>query len=383
MPVKKKQEENKSSDQIREERIRRICQAVNDSEFGGENNNALTWVGDSDIGALSRFSSGDSSLNEALGGGWPRGRFVEVYGPESGGKTTLCLHAISEFQREFPDEDVALVDAEYSFDAEYATNVGVNMRWLLIHQPEDGQQALNVIEKLIKQGVGLIVVDSVAALTTKDELDGAIGDTQVAQQARMMSPALRRLTAEAGKRNCTVFWTNQVREKIGVTYGDKTTTPAGRALKHYSSIRVAVRRASMFKEKIQGEEVITASLTVADVKKNKTAPPFRKAEFYIVYGIGIDPVVSTFDAALKHKLIDKKGSWFSFESEQVGQGRAAALQALRDNRVLYEKVKALVSEKTIKRIPLKAPIQTEKESENIAESIVGKTSEQEVEIIDV
>lgn len=256
-------------DLSREGRIAKMCDTINKGEHGGANKDAMTWLGSREVKKLERFPSGSPELDDALGGGWPVGRFIEIYGPESGGKSTMCLHAIAEFQRLFPDDDVALIDTEYSFDEEYAANVGVNTRWLMVHQPDNGTQALNVLEELIKLGVRLIVVDSVAALTTKEEMDGNLGDAQVAEQARLMSRALRRLTGEAGKRQTTVFWTNQLREKIGVTYGDTTTTPAGRALKHYASIRVGIRRVATEKEKIDGVEVPIANDTRADVKKNK------------------------------------------------------------------------------------------------------------------
>ena len=253
----------------REARIAKMCETINKGEHGGTNKDAMTWLGSREVKKLGRFSSGDPELDAALGGGWPIGRFIEIYGPESGGKSTLCLHAIAEFQKLFPDDDVALIDTEYSFDEEYAAALGVNTRWLMVHQPDNGTQALNVLEELIKLGVRLIIVDSVAALTTKEEMEGDLGDAQVAEQARLMSRALRRLTGEAGKRQTTVLWTNQLREKIGVTYGDTTTTPAGRALKHYASIRVGVRRVATEKEIVDGVKVAIANETKADVKKNK------------------------------------------------------------------------------------------------------------------
>jgi recombination protein RecA len=223
----------------------------------------------------------------------------------------------------------------------------------MVHQPDNGQQALNVLLNLIKLGVGLVIVDSVAALTTKADMEGDLGDVQVAEQARLMSQSLRALTTEAGKRKATIFWTNQIREKIGVTYGDKTTTPAGRALKFYSSVRCAIRRAEIQKEKVNGEDVAIASLTKVDVKKNKTAPPFRQAKFYICYGRGIDPVVSTFDMAVKKGVIKKSGSWFSFEDENIGQGRYACITHLQADEDYFEKISKALKESMANKEPVK------------------------------
>ena len=256
-----------------EKRLSEICSAINNGMFGGEGHDAVTYLGEEEIQTIERFSSGSIDLDEALGGGWPKGRFIEIFGPESGGKTTLVLHAIAEHQKKYPDEIVALVDSEYSFDADYAAKLGVNVRRLIVTQPTSGQQALNIMRQLIQKGVKCLVVDSVAALTTREELEGDLGDVQVADQARMMSRALRTLTTEAGTRKATILFTNQVRDKIGIAYGEKTTTPAGRALKHYASIRVHVCRIGHVKEKIDGEDVIVSARTKAEVKKNKTAPP--------------------------------------------------------------------------------------------------------------
>ena len=324
----------------RAERISGICAAINKTDFGGQNHDAVTWVGSQDAVVMERFSSGCVDLDEALGGGWPKGRFVELYGPESGGKTTLALHAIAEHQKKYPDEDVALIDSEFAWDAEYAVTIGVDTKYLIVHQPENGVQALNVLEQLIKGGVSLIVVDSVAALTTADELAGDIGDVTVGAQARLMSGALRRLTGEAGKRKATVFWTNQLREKIGVTWGDNTTTPAGRALKHYASVRVSVRSWGKVKE---GEEIVS-SKTKADVKKNKTAPPFRVAEFNITFGIGIDVVASVLDTAIAMGVINKKGSWLSFDGNNLGQGRAVVLDMMRNDEEMVATISKAMEE---------------------------------------
>jgi recombination protein RecA len=332
----------------RAERIARICGAINKSSFGGENGDAVMWLGSRDALVLERFSSGEPGLDDALGGGWPKGRFIEIFGPESGGKTTLTLHAIAEFQKKYPNEDCALIDTEYTFDEWYAQRLGVNTKYLIVHQPDAGEQALNVLEMLIKQGVAMIIVDSVAALTTRAELEGDIGDTHVGEQARLMSQALRRLTMEAGKHGATVLWTNQMRDKIGVTWGDKTTTPAGRALKHYASVRVHIVAIGKVKEKVKGEDVVVSTKNKASVKKNKTAPPFKVAEFCISFGHGIDRVAGILDNAIAFKVVKKSGAWFSFNGVdasgntglQLGQGRAQTLVLLRKDAELLGRIEA-------------------------------------------
>jgi len=324
----------------RADRISRICANINGSPFGGDNKDALTFMGSRDIIPVRRFPSGCPDLDDALGGGWPKGRFIEIYGPESGGKTTLVCHAIAEHQKKYPDEDCGLIDAEYAFDEEYASTLGVDMRYVLVHQPDSGEQALNILEMLIKNGVSCVAVDSVAALTTRAELEGDIGDIHVAQQARLMSQGLKRLTVEAGKRDATVFWTNQLRDKIGVTFGERTVTPAGRALKHYASIRVNVARIGTVREGPKDSQIAVSNKTKADIKKNKTAPPFRRAEFCITYGIGIDLVAAILDGAIAHKVIEKRGSWLSFDGEQLGQGRPAVLDSLRTDDEMFKKIEA-------------------------------------------
>lgn len=327
----------------RDLRLREICNAINKGAFGGENHDAVVYLGSADVSPITRFPSGCLDLDEALGGGWPKGRFIEVFGPEAGGKTTIVLHALAEYQKAFSDDDTALIDSEYSFDEEYAKALGVDMRYLIVNQPESGEQALNVMSQLIQLGVKLVVVDSVAALTPKSELEGDVGEgSGMAEQARIMSKALRRLTIEAGSRDVTIFWTNQIREKLNVVYGDKTTTPAGRALKHYASIRLKIDRIATIREKIDGEDVAVSNRTKAEVKKNKTAAPFKVAEFYITYGHGIDSVAAILDAAIARGVIEKRGSWFSFEGEQIGQGRAESLELMRTDSKFTEKiVKAL------------------------------------------
>lgn len=334
----------KKVDNSREERIKGICAAINKGPFGGEEHDAVTWLGSREPIELERFPSGDEGLDDALGGGWPKGRFIEVFGPESGGKTTLVLHAIAEHQKKYPEEEVGLVDVEFSFDEDYATKLGVNTKYLIVNQPSSGKQALNVTRQMILNGVKLVVFDSVAALTTENEMEADLGDQKMAEQARMMSPALRALTSEAGPRKVTIFFTNQVREKIGIMWGDKTTTPAGKALKHYASIRAQISRIGTVKEKIDGEDVVVSAKTKVDIKKNKTAAPFRKAEFCISFGHGIDKVAAVLDSAVTLGIIEKRGAFLNFDGEQLGQGRAVVMELMRTDTGLMEKIAAAVAE---------------------------------------
>ena len=330
----------------RRKAVEAICKAVNDGEHGGENKDALTYLGSRKPMELERFSCGCPDLDEAMGGGYPIGRFIELYGPESGGKTTMALHAIAEFQKMFPDQDVALIDTEYSFDEDYAEKLGVKTDFIMLHQPDHGDQALNVVSLLISLGVKLIIVDSVAALTTQAEMEGSMdGSEGLGAQARLMSKSLRRLASVAGKNKATIIWTNQIREKIGVMFGDKTTTPGGRALRFYASVRVSITRIGSDKENIGGEEVVVSNRVKAEVKKNKTAPPFRKAEFNITFGHGIDRVAAILDGALKAGIIEKNGAWFSAGNTRVGQGRAKSLDFLRENEEFLAGIEAELLEK--------------------------------------
>jgi recombination protein RecA len=356
----------------REARIKNICDTINKGTFGGEKHDAVTYLGSGDSVSMERFPSGCPALDDALGGGWPKGRFIEIFGSESGGKTTLVLHALAEHQKKYPDEDIGLIDSEFSFDEEYAKALGVDTKYLIVNQPESGEQALNILSQLIKGDVRCIVVDSVAALTTKAELDGDIGDIHVGEQARLMSQALRRLVQEAGSRNTTIFWTNQVREKIGIMYGDKNTTPAGRALKHYASIRAKVDRIGTVKEKIHGEDVAVCNKTKVDVKKNKTAPPFRVAEFYISYGHGIDSAAALLDGALARKVVVKRGAWFQFGDEQLGQGRLAVLDVIRTNADWNQKITKALEEAKAKGVPESEPEQEQEQKLDIKRPKAGK-----------
>jgi len=283
---------------------------------------------------ISVISTGSLSFDAALGvGGFPRGRVVEVFGPESSGKTTITLQVIAEAQK--AGGMAAFVDAEHALDPAYAKKLGVDVDNLLVSQPDYGEQALEITEALVRSGaIDVLVVDSVAALVPKAELDGEMGDSHVGLQARLMSQALRKLTGTVSKsRTCLVF-INQIREKIGVMFGNPETTTGGRALKFYSSVRIDIRRIAAIKE---GDQVI-GSRTKVKVVKNKTAAPFREAEFDILYGEGISREGDLIDLAVNNNIVEKSGSWFSYKTERIGQGRENARQFLKDNKDFYTKI---------------------------------------------
>ncbi len=280
------------------------------------------------------ISTGSISIDSALGvGGFPKGRIVEVYGPESSGKTTLAIHAIAEVQKS--GGIAAIVDAEHAFDRFYAEALGVDTENLLIAQPDNGEQALEIADNLIRSGaVDLLVVDSVAALTPKAEIEGEMGDSRMGLQARLMSQALRKLTGVISKTNCCCIFINQLREKIGVMFGNPETTTGGNALKFYASIRVDIRRIGQIKS---GDEVL-GNRTRVKIVKNKVAPPFRKAEFDIMYGAGISKVGEIIDIGVEHEIIKKSGSWFSYGETKLGQGRDAVKGLIQDNPELKEEL---------------------------------------------
>jgi recombination protein RecA len=296
--------------------------------------------GEHAIAAIEAIPTGSIALDAALGiGGFPRGRVSEVYGPESSGKTTLTLHVIASAQR--MGGTAAFIDAEHALDARYAGKLGVDIDNLLVSQPDNGEQALEIAEVLIRSGaIDVVVVDSVAALVPRAELEGEMGDAQMGLQARLMSQALRKLTGIVSKSKTSLIFINQIREKIGVMFGNPETTTGGRALKFYASIRVDIRRTGSIKD---GDTVI-GNRTRAKVVKNKVAPPFRDAEFDIMYGEGISREGELLDLAVAHDIVDKSGSWFSFEGERLGQGRENAKQFLRENTDFYDRVHALVRE---------------------------------------
>lgn len=284
--------------------------------------------------------TGSITLDMALGiGGFPKGRIVEIYGPESSGKTTLAIHAIAETQKR--GGIAAIIDAEHAFDRSYAKKLGVNLDELLISQPDNGEQALEIADNLIRSGaIDIIVIDSVAALTPKGEIEGEMGDSKMGLQARLMSQALRKLTATISKTNCCCIFINQLREKIGVMFGNPETTTGGNALKFYASLRLDIRRIGQIKE---GENV-TGNRTRVKIVKNKLAPPFRQAEFDILYGEGISRIGEILDLGVDFGVIKKSGSWFSYGDTKLGQGRDAVKQLLNDNQELAEELEAKIRE---------------------------------------
>ena len=287
---------------------------------------------------VSTIASGSIALDHALGiGGYPRGRVIEIYGPESSGKTTLAIHAIAEAQK--TGGIAAIIDAEHAFDRTYAKNLGVNVDTLLISQPDNGEQALEITDALIRSGaIDIIVIDSVAALTPKAEIEGEMGDSKMGLQARLMSQALRKLTANISKTNTCCIFINQLRDKIGIMFGNPETTTGGNALKFYASVRVDVRKITQIKD---GEEA-TGNRTRAKIVKNKLAPPFRKAEFDIVFGEGISKIGEIIDLGVEFEIIKKSGSWFSYADTKVGQGREAVKHILLDNPALMDEIEAKI-----------------------------------------
>jgi len=295
-------------------------------------------MGDAPVIEVESIPTGSLTLDIALGvGGYPMGRVVEIYGPESSGKTTLTLHAIAECQRK--GGIAAFIDAEHAFDRTYAESLGVNTDELIVSQPDNGEQALEIADNLVRSGaIDILIVDSVAALTPKAEIEGEMGDARVGLQARLMSQALRKLTGTISKTNCCVIFINQLREKIGVMFGSPETTTGGNALKFYSSVRLDIRRSTQIKD---GDRVM-GNRTRVKVVKNKVAPPFRLAEFDIMYGQGISKAGELIDLGVEHDILTKSGSWFSYGETRLGQGRDTVKQLFVDNPELAEEVEVKI-----------------------------------------
>jgi len=298
-------------------------------------------MGDAVTQEINVIPTGSLGLDLALGvGGYPRGRVVEIYGPEASGKTTLALHAIAEAQKK--GGIAAFIDAEHAFDRYYAEKLGVDIENLIISQPDNGEQALEITDNLIRSGaIDIIVIDSVAALTPRSEIEGEMGDSQMGLHARLMSQALRKLTGSISKTQCTVFFINQLREKIGVMFGNPETTTGGHALKFYATIRLDIRRSTQIKN---ADGRVLGNKTRVKVVKNKVAPPFRTAEFDIMYGEGISKVGEIVDLGVDYEIINKSGSWFSYDNTKLGQGRDAVKTLLLDNPELMEELEQKITE---------------------------------------
>lgn len=331
----KKTEVVGSGTQVDKLKALQAAMAKIEKDFG---KGSIMKLGDEQIEQIEVIPTGSLSLDAALGvGGYPKGRIIEIFGPESSGKTTLAIHAIAEVQK--MGGIAAIIDAEHAFDRFYAEKLGVNVSELLISQPDNGEQALEIADQLIRSNaIDLIVIDSVAALTPKAEIEGDMGENKVGLQARLMSQALRKLTANVSKTKTTCIFINQLREKIGVMFGSPETTTGGNALKFYASVRLDIRKGQSIKD----GETILGNLTKVKIVKNKVAPPFRRAEFDIMFGEGISHVGELVDLGVDYNIISKSGSWFSYEGTRIGQGRENAKQALRDNIELSDVIAARI-----------------------------------------
>ncbi len=333
--VKEQAPESKASNKALEAALAQI-----EKSFG---KGSIMKFGDLDkIEKCPAISTGSLGLDIALGiGGLPKGRIVEIYGPESSGKTTLALHCVAEAQK--AGGYAGFIDAEHALDIVYAQKLGVNVKDLVISQPDSGEQALEIADTLVRSGaVDIVVIDSVAALTPRDELEGEMGDHHVGKQARLMSQALRKLTASVAKTGCIIIFINQIRMKIGVMFGSPETTTGGNALKFYASVRLDIRRTGAIKDR---EEVI-GNETKVKVVKNKMAPPFKVVDFEIIYGEGISQTAEILDLGVKLDIVEKAGAWYSYNSERIGQGKEAAKQYLKDNPEIAADIKAKVMEKS-------------------------------------
>ncbi|MFT5594723.1 MAG: recombination protein RecA [Oceanicoccus sp.] len=338
---------------------------------------AIMKMGDQPREAIPAVSTGSLSLDIALGiGGLPYGRIVEIYGPESSGKTTMCLSAMAEAQKQ--GKTVAIVDAEHALDPLYAEKLGIDLDSLLVSQPDTGEQALEIVDSLVRSGaVDMIVVDSVAALTPKAEIEGDMGDHHVGLQARLMSQALRKLTANVKNANCMVIFINQIRMKIGVMFGNPETTTGGNALKFYSSVRLDIRRTGSVKN---GDEV-TGNETRVKVVKNKVAPPFKQAEFQIIYNQGINRSAEIIDLGVKIGLVDKAGAWYAYKGDKIGQGKANACVYLQENPAIQQEIETQIRAQLLVVTDPKKP--DAKESKDVKETKEGKATKASKEVKEI
>lgn len=353
----------KTVDAADKKRAIEIAMQQIDKQFG---EGTIMFMGENTHMDVEHISTGSLMLDLALGiGGLPKGRIIEVYGAESSGKTTLCLHAVAEAQK--AGGMAAFIDVEHALDPVYAKALGVDVDNLLVSQPDTGEQALEIIETLVRSGaIDIVVLDSVAAMATKAEIDGDMGDAHVGVQARLMSQAMRKLTAIIGKTNCIAIFINQIREKIGVLYGNPETTPGGRALKFYASVRIDVRKGEPLKN---GTEII-GSRVKCKVVKNKVAPPFKTAEFDMIFGEGISKIGEIIDCAVEFNIIKKSGSWFSYDDMKIGQGKDKVKEFLKENPQICEEIEKKVRDEFEKRANNGEeilPVEEEKKPEEKAE----------------
>ncbi len=345
MATEKKKKDAVIDSNVAKDQKKKALDAVIEQIEKNYGKGSIIKLGDRSVGEVEVISTGCLSIDLALGiGGLPRGRIVEIYGPESSGKTTLSLHVIAEAQR--AGGNVAFVDAEHALDPVYASKLGIDIGELYISQPDNGEQALDIVESLVRSGaLDVIVVDSVAALTPKAEIDGEMGDSHVGLQARLMSQALRKLAGICNKTKTCIIFINQLREKVGVMFGNPEVTTGGKALKFYASIRIDVRRVDSIKS---GTEIVGNHVKIK-VVKNKMAPPFRTAEVDIIYGKGISASSAIFELALQYGIFSKAGSWFSYNEERIAQGKEAVKKRLEDDKAfcdeVTQKIKAIVAEK--------------------------------------
>lgn len=326
-------------------RIAGICSRIQ-KRFGKE---SVNFLGNSRPEPLPRIPTGSVMLDKITGGGYPEGRIIEIFGAESSGKTSVCYHAMAEFQKKYPDEYCAFVDEEGTFDPEYAAKVGVNINELITAQPESGENAFEMVQGLIQEGVKLVVVDSVAAMLPRDEAESEeYGNQGVALQARLLSQGLRKLNPFLNKYHATLIFTNQTRTNIKVTYGDPSVSTGGRALRYYASIRLQLNAGQKVKETVGGQEIVRAVEINATTAKNKTAAPFQKAKFTIVFGLGIDNDAGVIDFAIANGIIVKKGGWFSYGGENIAQGISNVRTYLEEHQDVYDEIKKKINDITAK-----------------------------------